>query len=264
MIIRPNDSLPARAVRFLKWCYRFVHEDWQHANRDASLPDQGFEREFRRRCTVDFGRFDWIVSQAREMQLTGSLGTASGVLHEIDLVAQCSDVVAVAELKNRLGYPPEKNDVIVFFAKLLDYLALNPRLLHREVVPMFLSTAPLEETGLAACLGLGIHPVAPSLRPLPILMDSGRLMNVELNRGLVVSTQVRERFDDFAAHINRLSLALEAMGLSSRCGYGSENTIVLKAIDGMEAATLANDLRLLNVECSRLLQEFRAAKMSVA
>jgi hypothetical protein len=80
MINRPNDSLPARAVGFLKWCYRFVHEDWQHANRDASLPDQGFAREFRHRCTVDFGRFDWNVSQAREMQLTGSLRTASGVL----------------------------------------------------------------------------------------------------------------------------------------------------------------------------------------
>jgi hypothetical protein len=76
------------------------------------------------------------------MHLTGGLSTASGVLHEIDLVAQNVDVVAVLELKNRLAYPPDKNDVIVFFAKLLDYLALNPVLLHREVIPMFISTKP--------------------------------------------------------------------------------------------------------------------------
>jgi hypothetical protein len=194
------------------------------------------------------------------MHLTGNLQPASGVFHEIDLVAHCSDVVAVAELKNRIGSPPEKNDVIVFFAKLLDYLALNPALLNREVIPIFLTTIPFEQSGLAACLGLGIHPAAPSLRPLPVLIDSGIRMRVELQNKLSLPDAAQKRFDDFAGEVNRISLTLEPMGLSHRCGYSSEATISLRAIDGAEAAALAGDFRRINAECSELLAEFRAAK----
>ena len=44
--IRVDDALPEPALHFLKRCYRFVNEEWQHAVREA-LPDQGFERSFR-------------------------------------------------------------------------------------------------------------------------------------------------------------------------------------------------------------------------
>ena len=67
--------------------------------------------------------------------------------------------------KNR---PHEKNDVIVFFAKILDYICYNTDLLKQVLIPVFLSTFAFEYTGLAACLGLGIHPMAPGLRPLPL------------------------------------------------------------------------------------------------
>jgi len=194
------------------------------------------------------------------MCLTGDLRTASGVLHEIDLVAQFPDLTAVIELKNRLAYPPEKNDVIVFFAKLLDYIALNPILLAREVLPIFMSTTAFEPTGLAACLGLGVHAISPSLRPLPVLIESARLMRNEVVNQLPLPLETRGAFDDFAAQLNRLSLVLDQVSLSSRCGYLSETAILLKAIDGSEAATLAEELRRLNAECSSLLAAFRAEK----
>jgi hypothetical protein len=45
---------------------------------------------------------------------------------------------------------------------------------QREVLPVLVSTTQFEETGLAACLGLGIHSIAPSLRPLPVLRASAK------------------------------------------------------------------------------------------
>ena len=43
----------------------------------------------------------WVVSQPREMKLGMGLATASGVLHEIDVVAQHELTVGILELKNR-------------------------------------------------------------------------------------------------------------------------------------------------------------------
>jgi hypothetical protein len=73
------------------------------------------------------------------MNLGMGLITASGVLHEIDVVAQHEPTIGVFELKNRPAWPPEKNDVIVFFAKLLDYLCHTPALLKAHLVPVFVS-----------------------------------------------------------------------------------------------------------------------------
>ena len=80
------------------------------------------------------------------MRLGSELATASGVLHEIDIVAKHSNVTAIMELKNRHD-PPAKNDVVVFFAKLLDYLALTPDLLLKELCQ---SSCPLSHLTLMA------------------------------------------------------------------------------------------------------------------
>jgi hypothetical protein len=53
--------------------------------RDGS-PDGGFELKLRESCIVKMN--GWVVSQHREMNLGMGLVTASGVLHEIDVVAQ--------------------------------------------------------------------------------------------------------------------------------------------------------------------------------
>ncbi len=258
MSIRTENPLPKEGLQFLQRCYRFVSREWQHAPREL-LPDQGFEERFRESCVIHL--VGWSVSLEREMRLGSALDTASGVSHEVDIVAQCQDLTAVLEIKNRPANPPEKNDVIVFFAKLLDYLALNPSLLLREVCPAFMSSTTFEESGLAACLGLGIHPVAPGLRPLPILADNARLMDIELRRGVIITSALREEFDDFCANLNRLSVTLSGTWLSSRCGYQSERTIILRAVDRLETITLGRELRRLNGDCERLIGWMKQAKL---
>lgn len=256
--VRLDQELPPAAVGLLRETYRFVDQRWQHVQRDAS-PDQGFERQFREYCVSTMS--GWTISQAREMGLGGGLETASGVLHEIDLVAQHERVVGVFELKNRRGSLTEKNDVIVLFAKLIDYIARNPTVLFREVCPVFLSAAGFEATGLAACLGLGVHPVAPGLRPLAILGDAGARMAYELRCDLTVSTAVRDDFDDFCARVNRLGVTLAGTWLSGRCGYLSETSVLVKTLTPPDSVVAASDdLRKANADCTRLLRQFRDAK----
>ena len=253
--IRVQDEPPRAAVDFLKYCYRFVNEEWQHADRD-DLPDQGFERNFRASCITRLG--GWEISQEREMRLGYELSTASGVLHEIDIVTRHSDVTVIMELKNRQG-APVKNDVVVFFAKILDYLALNPDLLLKELCPVFMSTATFEINGLAACLGLGIHPVGPGLRPLPILVDNAKRIDLELRQGLQVSEETHNRFEDFCAELNNMCLSLTDNWIGSRLGYRSENTIVLKAAAGPDSSAVSHSLRQLNTDCNWLVSSVREA-----
>ena len=257
MNIHYDENLPPSALQFLKQCYKFVNSEWQHTVREP-LPDQGFEMRFRESCVTNL--FEWTISQEREMRLGEGLDTASGVLHEVDIVAQTSDLVAVLEIKNRPGSPPEKTDIIILFAKILDYLALNPTLLMREVLPAFMSNSAFEESGLAACLGLGIHPIAPGLRPLPLLVDNARIMDFELQNEIPLDPDVVEQFEDFCSGLNNLSIALNETWLTNRCGFRSEDTIVLKAIGGLQTLSLSRELRQLNGDCTELLYEFRKAK----
>ena len=203
---------------------------------------------------------DWTISQEREMRLGESLDTASGVLHEVDIVAQTSDLVAILEIKNRRFDLPGKNDIIIFFAKILDYLALNPALLSREVLPAFMSNFAFEESGLAVCLGLGIHPIGPGLRPLPVLVGNAKIMDAELQKGLPLETKVVEQFEDFVAELNNLFVSLNETWITNRCGFLSEDTIVLKAVGGLQTLSLSRKLRQLNGDCTELLDEFRKAK----
>ena len=256
MIIHTDESLPPAALQFLRESYRFVELEWQHFEREPD-GDQGFERRFRESCVAKFP--DWTISQEREMRLGEGLDTASGVLHEIDIVAHTSDLAVVAELKNRPANPPEKNDAIIFFAKLLDYLALNPTLLMREVIPVFISSTSFDEHGLAACLGLGIHPIAPELRPLPDLVRNARIMDVEVWKGIPLSDETAERFEEFCVELNRLSADLDETWLTNRCGFVSENTIVLKAVGGLPTPDLGSQLRRLNGDCTELLAAFNKA-----
>jgi len=248
-------------LQFLALCYRFVTVEWQHANRD-DIPDQGFERRCRERCVTGLGS-DWTVSQPREMQLGAGLDTASGIGHEVDIVARHAEVIAPVEMKNRAGSPPEKNDVVVFFAKLIDYLCANPSLLQQEFCPVFITTTAFDVNGLGACVGLGIHPVAPGLRPLPALVYNARLMQNELDRGLVLGHAINERFDDFCARINSLSVALAATWFSQRFGNISDTRISIAARPELQTAALGAELQQLGGECSSLLFEFNQLKGAV-
>ena len=194
------------------------------------------------------------------MRLGAGLETLSGVLHEIDLVARGHDVTAILELKNRTARPTDKNDIIVFFAKTLDYLTKNPVLLSGNLCLAFVASKSLEDRGLAACLGLGIHPVAPEIRPLPLLVSNAKIMESSLLEGLKISSDQRERFEDLCAQLNNLSSALSDSWLDSRCGSVSGDTILIRAAEPLPVDSLAQQLRQANSDCTDLLQSFRSAR----
>jgi len=254
MALRYEAITTAMGLQFLRHSYKFVESEWQHLPREA-LPDQGFELLFRRSCFTALN--GWQVSQEWELGLGSELITASGVRHEIDVVARHPDVLVIAELKNRPGCPPEKNDVIILFAKILDYLAHNPRVLLGEVLPVFVSSSAFEETTLAACLGLGIHPVGPGLRPLPVLADNLERIQSEIARGLILRERTAELWEDACASINRLRLGLDETWLSARCGYVSDEVINLRATLDVESLELSRLLRQLNSDCTAILGDIR-------
>jgi hypothetical protein len=257
MILRVEKKVPPIALAMLRHCYQFVNKDWQHVERDESA-DQGFEVKLRESCVTKLT--GWVVSQHREMNLGTGYGTASGVLHEIDIVVQNEPAVGILELKNRPGWPPEKNDVIVFFAKILDYLCLTPALLRSCLVPIFVSSYAFERSGLAACLGLGIHPIAPQLRPLPILIDNAKRMHKELETGVKVPSEDEGAFDDFCSQLNRMSNVLAGAEVNTRFTCLNDSSIAVHAFGDMPVSELADELRALNGECARLLEVFRTAK----
>jgi hypothetical protein len=252
--LRIENQMPGPGVALLRHSYLFVNERWQHMNREP-IPDQGFEERFRESCIQP----GWVVSQYREMNFGSALGTASGVLHEVDLVSHSEPVRGVFEFKNRPEMLPEKNDVIVFFAKILDYLCLNPSLLKQTLVPVFLTTVPFEWSGLAACLGLGIHPVAPGLRPLPLLIHNARCMCAERDKGTVVAEADSSALDDFCVELNRLSAILTPADLNQRCDLLNDETVTIRATRVKQPGELGDQLRTINAECTRLIDVFKAA-----
>ena len=253
--IRVEEQLPRAAVDLLRHCYKFTSEDWQHADR-LDLPDQGYESIFRASCINRMT--GWEISEQREMRLGHEASTASGILHEIDIVAKHPDCNGIMELKNRQD-PPAKNDVVILFAKILDYLAMNPALLLKEMCPIFMSTTSFEVNGLAACLGLGIHAISPGLRPVPLLVDNAKRIEYEIKQGLQVPEETLERFDDFCAELNNMCLSLSDTWVGSRFGYRSESTLVLKAPPAPASPDMSHVLRQLNAECNWLLSSTREA-----
>ena len=254
MLIRPEYTPPPAVLRFLVRCYRFVASEWPHVDR-IEVPDGGFEQRFRESCVLELP--DWSISTEREFYLGSGLDTASGVAHEVDIIAKHPDVIAIMELKNWGNARPGKNDVIVFFAKVLDYLAANPTLLFGDVCLAFMSRSSFDSSGLSACLGLGIHPVTPDLRPLPILINNAKIMQSALDRGLPVPPDLLDRFDDYCALLNLLSVRLHDTWLDNRCGYLSENSLVLRAVMPRDTAELSSQLRRASTDCSEILEAFK-------
>lgn len=256
MLIRLENQSTPPALEFLKRCFRFVSQEWPHVMREPVL-DEGFEQRFRESCVQRLP--EWIISEQRELRLGAGLDTASGMAHEIDIVARHIAVTAILEAKNR-GDMPDKNDVIVFFAKVLDYLLANPALALADICLAFMSRNSFDNHSLAACLGLGIHPIASDLRPLPVLTDSAMRMESELRNGLTVSSDTQDRFDDLCAQINGLAVALSETWLDNRCGYLSEDSLVFKAVAPLRTNALACQLRQANSDCTDILHAFRVAK----
>ena len=250
-----SEIVPSQpALVFLRRCFRFVNVEWPHAEREQ-LPDEGFEQRFRESCIRHLD--GWLISEQREFRLGAGLDTASGVSHEIDLVARGLNATTILEAKN-LGGMPGKNDIIVFFAKVLDYLLANPELALNELCIAFMSRNSFETSAMATCLGLGIHPVASDIRPLPVLVDNAMRMESELRRGLVLPNEASDRFEDFCASLNNLGSTLNQVWPDNRFGYLSEDSILVKAIAPQPTYELAEQLRQANSDCIDLLSTFRS------
>ncbi len=221
------------------------------------MPDGGFEQRFRESCERYL--IGWSVAHIREMWLGAGLETSSGTFHEVYIVARTDGATAVAELKNR-GGRPGKNDIIVFFAKILDYVLANPDLTLQDVCLSFMSSTPFDDRGLAACLGLGIHPIASDIRPLPILVENARAMQVELDNGLVVSAATRNDFENLCVQLNNIEFALRETWLSNRFRHNSDESIVVWVTEPIKVDDIAHDLRQANSDFIAIYNSFRRAQ----
>lgn len=257
MLIRPENQSPGPTLDFLKCSFRFVSQEWPHAMRE-SVPDEGFEDQFRDSCVRRLQ--GWSIAPSREMRLGAGLDTLSGTLHEVDIVVKTSRTTAVAELKN-LGGGPGKNDIIVFYAKILDYMLANPDLAYDDICLAFVSRTTFDPKGLSACLGLGIHPIASDIRPLPVLINNAMSMQTEINRGLQVESETLARFEDFCANLNRVSFALRETWLDCRCDYSSSDDVLqFRAVDPIDVDGLARELRQANSDCISIYRGFQRAQ----
>jgi hypothetical protein len=243
------------AAQFVRDAYQFVATTWQHAPRDDT-PDQGFERLFREHCMARLN--GWKISSAREMHLGATRETASGTLHEIDLVALHDTTTAIAELKNyQIG--PDKNDVIVFHAKLLDYVLANADLTLRELCFAFIASKNLEDPTLSTCFGLGIHPITPQLRPLPVLVQNATYWQRKIHEGANISNEIMAKFEDFCATLSKVAVSLSETWPSNRFGYQGPNRIVVRTAAFSEWESLLQDFRSLNADCLPLKEAFDSA-----
>ena len=258
MPIRSEIAPPAPTLHFLRHCFRFVSRKWPHADR-LQLPDDGFEQRFREYCVQNLQ--EWGISEQRELRLGAGLDTASGVAHEIDIVARSSNTTAILESKN-LSDMPDKNDIIVFFAKVLDYLLANPVIALNDICLAFMSRNSFEDRALAACLGLGVHPIASDIRPMPMLIDNVQRMEYELRDGLQISEPIQDSFVDLSAQVNSLAFALNETWMDNRCGYLSDDSLFFKAVALPQADALAKQFRQANSDCTDLLFAFRKSKAS--
>ena len=257
MLIRPEIVPSASTLEFLKRCFRFVGSEWPYAVREA-VPDGGFEGRFRESCVRHLS--GWSIAPPHEMRLGAWLDTLSGTSHEVDIVAKINGTTAAAELKN-LGDGPGKNDVVIFYAKILDYLLANPDLAYGDICLAFVSRTTFDYKALAACLSLGIHPVASDIRPIPVLVNNAMGMQVELDQGLQVPPQALARFEDFCANLNRVAFALRETWLNDRCRYvSSDDGLLLRAAEPIDAYDLAAELRQANSDCIAIYHAFQRAR----
>ena len=138
-------------------------------------------------------------------------------------------------------------------------MSTRPSLLKQTLAPVFLSTFAFEYTGLAACIGLGIHPVAPGLRPLPLLIDNARRMAVERDKGIGLPQAEWDTFDDFCVALNRLSIKLVPADINQRFDILNDTTVKARAVRITQTVEIGDQFRSLSAECSRLIDVFRAA-----
>src|SRR5258708_5606917 len=114
---------PLEVIGFFRFGFGFVRDRWPRLPRQ-DIPDEGFEESFRAACISSLP--DWRLSQPREMRFGYEWNTSSGTEHETDIIAVHEKAIVPVEMKNWRAGALTKNEVIVFYAKMVDYFTRNP------------------------------------------------------------------------------------------------------------------------------------------
>lgn len=254
----PPASANSRALQPLFLTYRFVAQDWLRARREP-IPDSGFEEFCRNTLVAQLPGFR--ISQPREMRLGGHFATSSGILHEVDLVASRETLRIIWELKHWSAHV-DKNAVIGFWAKLMDYLSATPDLAAFECIPVFVTTGAFDDHALAAALALGIEPVAPGLRSPLILAHNLRLLESGPEDQRVFVAQSEELIQEFRLGCNRLAAMLSGASLSDRVGRLSDKAISVAARTVEDGVAAGDLLRKLNARWNEIRYRWESQKGS--
>jgi hypothetical protein len=87
-------------------------------------------------------------------------------------------------------------------------------------------------------------------------------MIAELDKGLTVSAGETDAVDEFSSKLTNMVSLLAGADVNARFDYFNDFTLAVRAFGGVAVAELADELRMLNGECSRLMQAFKTAKGS--
>jgi hypothetical protein len=148
---------------------RFVAVTWPHAPKSSEERDQGFERIFRNHIWERFR--PEAISSVHDLSFGAGLSTLSGLNHELDLLARWGDQEWVFELKNGGGSEINKEMLMVFHEKTLDFFLANYGFLSGlRIMRGFLTGAGHVNDYLRAyCAVWGIVLIDNELLPIPAL-----------------------------------------------------------------------------------------------
>lgn len=85
-------------------------------------------------------------------------------------------------------------------------------------------------------------------------------MYKEIQTGLSLPSEVTDEFEEFGMKLNRLYRGSKQTGLTNRYEFYSEDTITAKAVGGIWASILSEQLWQPSTDCTRLLPKFRKGK----
>jgi hypothetical protein len=133
-------------------------------------PERGrrFEQLFYKMCDRRGLHF---TEKAGSRSITGQR-TASGFLHEIDAASRAAIASTCWELKH-LTVPLEKNELLIFNGKALDYLYdAGPLFRNTPLLRFLLSGQNIRDEGRIFAIQWGITIIEPSRFPLPLIYEA--------------------------------------------------------------------------------------------
>jgi hypothetical protein len=147
----------------------FLAKVWPHTAKSFEERDRGFERAFRHHMFEKFR--PTAISSVHDLSFGAGLGTLSGLHHELDLLSRWDEQEWVFELKNGGGCEINKEMLMVFQEKTLDFYFANYGFLSSlRIMRGFLTGAGYVDDHIRAyCAAWGIVLIDNELFPLPAL-----------------------------------------------------------------------------------------------